>query len=169
MPISYTIGQWTVQSHEVDSISATKNVAVPDVDYVHDFTLASSDATSARLINTSGSGLESTERIGYQKARVDDIYRKVATLKSNQLPSPVGARISVETTEILSATHATTGAELSIPIRIWTCMESSTHNTVTGAALLWALKRHLSHWLGTGTVDEALLIRLFRGDLDPTR
>jgi hypothetical protein len=170
MAINYSVGNWTVASHEVDTISSTKQLALPDLDYAHDFSVVSeSSQDGVRLQNTSGTALESVERLRYSKERVADIYRNFATLKTAQLPSPVGARVLAESAEILTADNSVSGAELEIPIRVWTCIESSTHNAVTGEALLWALKRHIAALFSTGSVDADQLVKLFRGDLDPTK
>jgi hypothetical protein len=77
--------------------------------------------------------------------------------------------VLAESTELLSATNSVSGQELVVPVRVWTVIESSTHNTVTGEALLWALKRHIAQLFGTGEVNENMIVRLFRGDLDPTK
>lgn len=167
MAISYTVGNWSVASHEVDTITNTKNIAVPDLDYQHDFSVVSDSGSETRLVNTSGTTLETVERLRYAKERVNDIYRNLDTLKVSQLPSPVGARVLAESLEVLSASNAVSGADIEFPIRVWTCIESSTHNVVTGAALLWALKRHVAAMFATGAVDETMLTALFRGDLNP--
>jgi gamma-glutamyl phosphate reductase len=168
--MQYTVGNWTIDSHEVDTIAQTKNLAVVDLDYVHDFSV-SPDGTSqdVRLINTSGTALEPVEKLRYAKERVADIYRNASISKVAQLPSPVGTRVLAENQELLSATNSVSGQELTVPIRIWTCIESSTHNVITGDALLWALKRHIGMLLGTGSVSSEQIIKLFRGDLDPTK
>jgi hypothetical protein len=169
MSLNYSVGNWTVASNEVDSISTTKSLALPDLDFSHDFSVVAGTSSESRLLNTSGTSLEPVEKLRYGRERVADIYRTIGTLKANQLPSPVGARVLAESTEILSASNSVSGAELEFPIRVWTCVESSTHNVVTGTALLWALKRHIASMFLTGQVDDEMLIRLFRGDLDPTK
>lgn len=169
MSLNYTVGNWTIVSNEVDTISAPKSLAIPDLDFAHDFSVVTDSASEARLLNTSGTALEPVEKLRYAKEKVNDIYRTVDTLKANQLPSPVGARVLAESTEILSATNSVSGQELNIPIRVWTVVESSTHNTITGQALLWALARHFAAMFGTGEVNSNMLVRLFRGDLDPTK
>lgn len=169
MSLNYTVGNWTVVSNEVDSISTTKSLALPDLDYAHDYSVVTDSSSESRLLNTSGTSLEPVEKLRYGRERVSDIYRTLNTLKANQLPSPVGARVLAESIEILSASNGVSGAELEFPIRIWTCVESSTHNVVTGQALLWALKRHIATLFTTGAVDSDMLVRLFRGDLDPTK
>lgn len=169
MSLSYSVGSWTIVSHEVDTISTPKSLAVPDLDYSHDFSVSSEAANEVRLLNTSGTTLEPVERLRYAREKVSDIYRNTDTLRVNQLPSPIGVRILAENTEILSAANSVSGAELVFPIRVWTCIESSTHNVVTGEALLWALTRHIAQLFTTGAVSQDQLVRLFRGDLDPTR
>lgn len=167
MAMSYTVGNWTVVSHDVDTISDTKNIAVPDLDYQHDFTVKTDSANATILLNTSGTALEPSEQLRYSRERVNDIYRNTQILKANQLPSPSGARILAEDTMRFSATNSVSGAELEAPIRVWTCIESSTHNVITGDALLYALKRHIAQLFQTGAVDADMLIQLFRGDTNP--
>jgi hypothetical protein len=70
---------------------------------------------------------------------------------------------------VISLANSVSGAELEVPIRIWTCVESSTHQAITGAALLWALLRHFSALFDTGSTNDNMLVKLFRGDTDPTR
>lgn len=167
MSLSYTVGNWTVASHEQDTISNTKNIAVADLDYAHDYSLKSDTGSQVSLLNTSGSALEPVERLRYGKERVNDLYRNLDTLKVSQLPSPVGIRLLAEGTYLLSASNSVSGAELTVPIRVWTCIETSTHNTVTTAALEWALKRHISSLFGTGETNGTMLTRMARGDLNP--
>lgn len=167
MSLSYTVGNWTVESHETDSISTTKNIAVADLDYSHDYSLQSDTGSEVRLLNTSGSTLEPVERLRYAKEKVNDIYRNLDTLKASQLPSPVGTRLLAEGIYLLSASNTVSGAELTVPIRVWTCIETSTHNTITSQALEWALKRHVSSVFGTGETNGAMLTRMARGDLNP--
>lgn len=169
MSLSYTVGNWSVASHEVDTITTPKSLSIPDLDFAVDYSVASDKGSDTSITNVTGTALEPVEKLRYAKEKVNDVYRTVDTLKANQLPSPVGARVLAEATEIISATNTVSGAELEIPIRVWTCIESSTHNAVTGAALLWALKRHVAQLFETGSVDESLLVELFRGDLDPTK
>jgi hypothetical protein len=169
MSLNYNVGNWTVVSNEVDTISAPKSLAIPDLDFAHDYSVVTDSASEARLLNTSGTALEPVEKLRYAKETVNDIYRTIGTLKANQLPSPKGARVLAESTELLSATNSVSGQELVVPVRVWTVIESSTHNTVTGEALLWSLKRHIAQLFGTGEVNENMIVRLFRGDLDPTK
>lgn len=168
--LHYTVGNWTVDSGETDSISTTKSLALPDLDYASDFS-SNGEGKDGKtvIINTTGGTLNPIERLRYSKERVNDIYKSYDVLRSNQLPTPVGARVLAESVELIHAANSTSGAELDIPIRVWTCVESSTHNTITGDALLWALKRHIAAMFGTGSVSSEMLIQLFRGDLDPTK
>lgn len=169
MSLNYTVGDWTIVSNETDTISTPKTLSIPDMDFAHDFSVVGESAKEAQLINTSGATLEPVERLKFGRDKVNDIYRSLDVLKPNQLPSPVGIRLLAENTEMLTASNSTTGAELTVPIRVWTCIETSTHNTVTGQALLWALLRHVGTLFKTGTVTDAMLISMARGDLDPTK
>jgi hypothetical protein len=167
--LNYTVGNWTVASHEVDTISATKTVAIPDLDFAHDFSVSAETAKGTDLLNTSGTALEPVERLRYFVDKVADIYRTTDVAAAAKLPSSAGKRISAENTEVLSLANSVSGAELDVPIRIWTCVESSTHQAITGTALLWALLRHFSALFDTGSTSDNMLVKLFRGDTDPTR
>lgn len=165
--LSYTTGNWAVASHEVDTIASPKNVAVVDFDYAHDFSVISATSSEARLMNTSGTSLEPVEKLRYAKERVADIYRNSDVPRSAQLTSPVGTRVLAENIELITAANTVSGEEKVIPIRVWTCIESSTAQMVTGDALWWAITRHIGTLLGTGTTDVTQILNLFRGDLNP--
>lgn len=167
MSMTYTVGNWSVASHDVDTITTPKNVAVPDLDYQHDYSVKTEGSNQTILLSTSGSSLEPSEQLRYSREKVNDIYRNSDILKANQLPSPTGARVLAESIMRWSASNSVSGAELEYPTRVWTVIESSTHNAVTGAALLYALKRHIAQLFQTGVVDEQMLIALFRGDTNP--
>lgn len=167
--LNYTVGNWTVASHEADTISTTKTVAIPDLDFAHDFSVSSETAKGTDLLNTSGTALEPVERLRYFRDKIADIYRTLDIASVAKLPSSAGIRVSAENTEILGLTNSVTGAELDVPIRVWTCIESSTHTAITGAALLWALLRHFSCLFDTGVTSDTMLVKLFRGDTDPTK
>lgn len=169
MQLDYTIGNWTIKSHEVDSISVPKTVSIPDLDYVHDFSVASADPNNVYLINVSGSALIPVERMRYGKERVSDIYRNTDIPRISQFSSPIGARAVFEDINYFTVTNAITGSEQIVPTRLWTCIESIMGNVITGEALLWSLLRHIAQMFPTGAVDDNMLIRIFRGDLDPTR
>lgn len=167
--LNYTVGNWTVASHEVDTISTAKTVAIPDLDFAHDFSVSSESAKGTDLLNTSGTALEPVERLRYFRDKIADVYRQTDINVAAKLPSAAGVRVSAENTEILSLANSVSGAELNVPIRIWTCVESSTHQAITGQALLWALLRHFSALFATGATSDTMLVKLFRGDTDPTK
>lgn len=167
--LNYTVGNWTVASHEVDTISAAKTVAIPDLDFAHDFSVSAETAKGTTLLNTSGSSLTPVEQLRYFKNAVSDVYRQTDIPASSRLPSGAGANVSAETLEILTLNNSVSGAELFAPIRIWTVVESTTHQAITGQALLWALLRHYAALFETGATNDNLLVKLFRGDTDPTR
>lgn len=167
--LSYTIGNWAVASHEVDTIAQPKSISVADLDYAHDFSVVTDTTSESLLLNTSGTSLEPVEKLRYAKERVNNIYRNLDTLKAAQLPSPIGARVLAEDTILLSLTNSVSGEELVAPVRVWTCIESSTASMITGDALLWALLRHVGQLFQSGAADNSMLVSLFRGDLNPTR
>lgn len=167
--LHYTVGDWTVESREVDSISTAKSTSVPDLDYQRDFSVSSQVPGKVELMNVSGTSLEPVERLKYARSVVPNVYRGLDTLDAMKLPSTVGARPFVESLFLFNATNSVTGAQVTIPQRWQTSVESSTMNIVTAQALLWGLCRHMSALMGTGSVDASLLVRLFRGDLDPTK
>jgi hypothetical protein len=167
--LSYTVGDWTVVSREVDTISSAKNISVPDLDYPVDYSVSADTPGKVELMNVSGTTLEPVERLKYACSVVPNIYHGLDTLDSEKLPTPKGKRPFVESLYLLSATNSVNGASVTVPLRYQTSCESSTMNLVTKQALTWGLYRHIAALLDTGSVDATLLVRLFRGDLDPTK
>lgn len=167
--LSYTVGDWTVVSREVDTISTAKNLSIPDLDYPVDFSVSSETPGKVELMNVSGTTLEPVERLKYARSVVPNVYHGLDTLDASKIPSPKGVRPFVESLFLLSATNSATGADYVVPMRFQTSCETTTMNLMTSQALLWGLLRHFAAMFGTGSVDASLLVRLFRGDLDPTK
>jgi hypothetical protein len=167
--LDYTVGNWTVASHEVDTILQPKTVQIPDLDFAHDYSVMSNGATETRLLNASGTSLEPTEKLRYAREHVKDIYRSTDIDGAYRLPSPAGVRVLMEVQTILSVTNSVTGQELLVPVRSWKCLETSVHPAITGQALLWQNCRQDALSYGTNQTNPDMLVKLFRGDLDPTR
>jgi hypothetical protein len=167
--LNYTVGDWTVTSREVDTISNPKTMSVPDLDYERDFSVSSQTPGKVELMNVSGTTLEPVERLKYARSVVPNVYHGLDTLDAMKLPSTSGARPFVESLFLFDASNSATGAQFVVPQRWQTSCESTTMNVITAEALIWGLRRHISALLGTGSVDASLLVRLFRGDLDPTK
>lgn len=167
--LNYTVGDWTVASHEVDTISTPKTVAIPDLDFAHDFSVSAETAKGTTLLNTSGTSLNPVEQLRYFRNPVNDVYRQTQIPAAMQLPIKSGANVSAESLFVLSLANSVSGQELNVPIRLWTVLETIPHQAITDTALAWALARHISAMYETGKVDAALLVKLFRGDTDPTR
>jgi hypothetical protein len=167
--LNYVTGSWTVKSGETDSISTPKTLALPDLDFAHDYSVSSESGKEVRIINTTGGTLNPVEKLRFGRERVADIYRSTDVPAASKLPSSAGIRVLMGSDFDLFLSNSVTGAELVAPIRVWTCMESSTHNAITDEALLWAYARHMAEAFNTGDVTAAQIVQLFRGDLDPTR
>jgi hypothetical protein len=167
--LSYTVGDWTVVSREVDTISTAKNISVPDLDYPVDFSVSSDVPGKVELMNVSGTSLEPVERLKYARSVVPNIYHGLDTLDAEKLAAVKGVRPFIESLFLLSASNSVTGQTVVVPQRWQTSVETTTMNLMTAQALLWGMLRHFSALMGTGSVDASLLVRLFRGDLDPTK
>lgn len=167
--LSYTVGNWSIVSREVDTITVPKSMSVTDLDYAHDYSVAASSAGRSELLNISGSSLEPVERFRYTDITVDNIFHGIDVPDSARLCPKKGRGVLVETIFFLEATNGVSGETLMFPLRFQTKVESITHNVVAKPAIDWALARHIGACLQTGSTDGSLLLAAFRGDTDPTK
>jgi hypothetical protein len=167
--LNYTVGNWTIVSKEVDTISTAKNLAVPDLDYAHDYSVASQAAGRTELLNTSGTGLEPVEKFAYTLGSVDNIFHGLDVPDSAKSCPKKGKAAIVGATFFLEATNSVSGETWSFPLRIQVKVESITHNVVAKQALDWAIARAVAALLQTGSTDASLVLAMFRGDTDPTK
>jgi hypothetical protein len=167
--LNYVVGNWTVVSKEVDTISTAKPLTVVDIDYAHDYSVASQTAGRTDLLNTSGTSLDPVERFVYQNVSVDNIFHGMPVPDSAKNCPKKGRGVIIEHMFLLEATNSVSGETLVFPLRLRTQCETITLNVVTKAALDWALPRHIGGILETGSTDSTLIMDAFRGDTDPTK
>jgi hypothetical protein len=165
--MSYTVGNWTVDSLTTDSISTAKTPSVPDLDYGNDYTVISDEPTEARLANTTGSGLMPAEYLRYGRTNVNDAYAQFDVPMQQQLPNKRGVRTLCEVQYLLKATNSVSGAEYLLPMRGWICLQTPTADMVAPQALKDLLKRTIAAAFGTGEVSGTMAIDVARGDLIP--
>lgn len=165
--MNYTIGNWSVSSLTTDTISATKNVAVTDLDYAHDYAESSSTADEATMSNTTGSSFVTPEKLRYARSTVNDIYAGTDVPTLNRFAAKTGLRTLSEIRFNVQAVNSVSGEEVLLPMKGWICLQLPNASIVTDAAVLYLLKRTISCALNTGAVDASREAEIARGALLP--
>jgi len=163
----YTVGNWTVDQLTADSISDPKSLTLVDLDYAHDYSVASRDAAEVRLANKTGAGITPVEQLRYGRQKVKDVYNQFDVQSGQRMNVTEGVRTLAEVKTLLKATNSVSGQEILIPLRGWICLEVPTADFVTPVALELLLKRTVAASLATGSVNGDLAVAMARGDLDP--
>jgi hypothetical protein len=167
--LNYTVGNWTVVSNEVDTISVPKNLATPDIDWAHDYSVAAQAAGRTELLNISGTTLDPVEKVRITQIKVDNIFHGLDVPDASKLLTRKGSGVILESIFFLEATNGVSGESLVIPYRIQTRHETIPATFITKSAVDWAQARHFGQMLKTGLVDSSLILAAFRGDTDPTK
>jgi hypothetical protein len=164
--MNYTVGDWTVESTMVDSISDPKTLQVDDLSWSSDYS-ASEKANETILINTTGSSIVAPEQIRIGRTRISDIYSNTDVPAPYRSPIKNGYRTVNEVTLFLTATNSVSGEELVIPVKAWLCMQVPVSQLITTDLLAFLRNRVLSATTKTGSVDGSLLLSEMRGDSNP--
>jgi hypothetical protein len=165
--MNYTIGNWTVESVVTDSISATKNVAIADLDFAKDFARSVSSDTEATMVNTTGASVTSPEVLRYARSRVQNVYNGMDIPAINMFANKGGYRTLAEVKFCLKAVNSVSGQEVLLPFKGWTCLVIPDAAPVTEAAVDYALKRTIAAAFDTGSVNGDRITEAVRGALIP--
>lgn len=167
--MSYTVGNWTVESLTTDSISTAKSLSIVDLDYASDFSVTKRGTDITEIANLTSTGLQPAEHIRYGRSRVKDVYDTFSDVPSIQRSNITeGAQTLVELRYLLKATNSVSGEEILLPMKGWLCLRVPVMDLVSTQALTDLLKRTISAAFATGSTDGSLITKVVRGDLDPT-
>lgn len=170
--LNYQVGNWTIVSTEADTISTAKTVSVADLKYATDFSVKSGgNSTDTRIVNTTTDGLVINEEIAYGRQDISDIYKtsRFSCPTVSKIPVIEGSRIRIRVDELLKATNSVTGQECVIPCAAWLNLDLPKSNLANADLVDWLFKRLIASALDTGKTDASLLVKMARGDLDPTK
>lgn len=166
--MSYTVGNWTVESLTTDSISSPKSLSLPDLDYANDYHVVQQRPTEIRLANNTSNGLLPMEVLRYGRQAENNVYAGFDVSAAQQLNVRDGIVLTCEVKYLLKATNTVSGAEALLPMRGWINLKVPTVDLVSTSALTELLNRTCAAALGTGQTDGSLVANMARGDLDPT-
>lgn len=157
----------TISKGYTDTITATKNVAIPDLDYDADFRVKSQDPGSAILANIT-SPLDRTETLTFGYSEIKDVYKDQSIDSAVQPASHKGVQILAKVTDVFSLTDSSDASyRVDLPvsahvvIRVPACEYISTGD-IQGLAM-----RAVAGLFDTGKIDTTRLASLLKGALVP--
>lgn len=165
--MNYTIGNWSVSSLTTDTITTAKNLAVTDLDYVHDYAESGQTSEEATMSNVTGTSFITPEKLRYAKSSVADIYVGTDVPTLNRFAAKSGIRTLAEVRLNIQAVNSVSGEEVLLPMKGWICLQLPNASIVTDAAIEYLLKRTVSCALDTGKVNAAREAEIARGALLP--
>lgn len=93
---NYTIGNWTVSDLITDTVTATKNIVIPDLTYGTDFVKTENTPNEVIISNKTSLDIESPEQIRYAYNIVKDVYKDTDIDVSAQAPLKRGVQVMTE-------------------------------------------------------------------------
>lgn len=165
--MEYTQHNWTVSSNVKDTIQASKNIAVPDLDFVNDFKKSVDEPNEAVITNTTGDTIVSSEHVRFGSTPVKNIYSGGTTDVSAMHQSKAGVQVMVEINENYTATNSVTGQEVDLPCKGRIVLRFPTANCVNEQLVQDLLSRTIAAALATGETDAGRLVQIARGALLP--
>lgn len=168
MSISYATGNWSVKSLYKDTITESKTLSIPDLDYANDFSKIEDEPSEAKIANVSGSELTSPESVRFGVSAVKDIYSNSGVDTSSQLTTRHGVQTLVEVHEVYRATNSVTGQEYDLPCVGRVVLRFPTVSCVTGELVSDLLQRTVAACFSTSSTDIARELELAKSSLIPS-
>jgi hypothetical protein len=178
MAVNYTDGAYTVKSQYNDSsadIAITR--AVPDINWRSDFAVVSENESACKLVNTTGSALETCESVSIRRQDIANMYTRLSLPvdAAARLADKRGVHVDIQIEDLYAATNAQTGEKYMIPVRAWLAVETSIAPIVTKDIvedIVGRLNGCESQWrnaAASGITEVATVVSAMRGDLVPFR
>lgn len=170
--MAITNGNWSVVPNYTDTITSTKNLPLPDLDYAVDYSVRNQKNGETVIINKTGASVAPIEMIRYAQSRVANVYESGLIRDLNIAPSAQsncaeGIKVYSEIATTFKATNTVSGEEITLPFRVSVAAVTPSTDIVPSAAYVQAVIRGLSTMFGTGEVDGTLAKSLARGDTNP--
>lgn len=164
---TYTIGDWTVSDLIADTIAAPKNISVPDLDYLVDYTKVSDEATEASIANTTGPDLLSHESIRFARSEVANVYAGSVSDSALMLPQKKGVQVMAELRNTYRAANSVSGNEYDLPCVARVVLRFPAFTCVTKDLVKDLLMRTIAASFGTGSTTESRIMDMAMGSLLP--
>lgn len=151
-----------------DTISTTKNVAVPDISYSADFRVAS-DVPGEVILTNVTSPLDRSETIRFALSNVKDIYANTPVDAAYMAASHQGLSLVVQVNDTWRyADSATpTAPAVDLPISAHIVIKAPKTSFLTADNYLSIVTRAVGLMFNTGSVTSARLMQMLKGALDP--
>lgn len=170
--MSYTNGNWTIESPYNDSISTPKSLSIPDIAWASDFSVGGNKTLqgekSSVLTNTTGGDLLSQETVELALTRQNNVYVNTSIPTGLSAGVRSGRKLAVKDTVIYTATNSVSGDEILFPMTAWHVFVVPDLNLVPESLFSDFVARQTALLYPTGGTGIALMKNLLRGDTNPT-
>lgn len=159
---------YSINPGYTDSISATKNVAIPDLSYVADFAVTTDTAKEVILSNTT-SPLDRVETIRFAAGDIKDIYSGTGIDSAYQAPSHKGVSVVAQVSDVWRYSDAADPSlpVIDLPLEAHLVLRVPKTSYITADQFLGVTKRAFSLLFDTGSVTSSRLFEILKGALDP--
>lgn len=165
--LNYTTGHWTVKSQVTDTIATAKTLSISDLDYAHDYARTEDEPDEAKVANITSATLKPAEVLRFARTDIKNVYANSDVPSTSQVEAKGGVRTLVEADVQLSAVNSVSGAELTVPVRAWVCVQVPTASFVSSAVMEYTLGRALAGLFSTGSTSISREEDILRGSLLP--
>lgn len=151
-----------------DTITTTKNVAIPDLDYAVDFRV-STDVPGEVILTNVTSPLDRGETIRFALTNVKDIYTNSGVDPAYQAASHQGVSLVCQVIDTwrYADAAAPTAQAIDLPISAHLVIKAPKTSFLAASDYLSIAQRMFSLLFGTGVVTSDRLMMLLKGALDP--
>lgn len=157
----------TISKGYADTITATKNVAIPDLSYAVDFCKRTDDPGLAILANVT-SPLDRTETVQIGYSEVKDVYKDQGIDPSVQAASHKGVQIMVKVSDVFSLTDSVDATyRVDLPVSAHVVIRVPACEYINASDIQSLAMRAVSGLFDTGAITTARLSNILKGALVP--
>lgn len=157
----------TISKGYTDTVTVTKNLALPDLSYGADFRVKSQDPGSAVLANIT-SPLDRTETLAFGYSEIKDVYKDQGIDPAVQAASHKGVQIMAKVNDVFSLTDSVDASyRVDLPVSAHVVIRVPACEYISASDIQALAARAVSGLFDTGSTGTTRLASVLKGALVP--
>lgn len=155
-------------SYGYTAAAATKNIAVPDIDFETQFTVDTFEPTKVGITNLT-SPTDQADHLTFQYMSIADVYKGSSIDPSVYSPNRKGISVATVLKDVMRVTDSGDPSyQMDLPIKVSLSVVLPQNPYLNASAVDTAIKRCFAAWYPKGAVTTARIDALIRGSMKPS-
>lgn len=157
----------TLNKGFTDSVTSTKNVAIPSLSWATDFKTKTDDPNEVIITNVT-CPLDRPETVRFGYTEINDVYKNTSIDSSVYAPTKRGIQLLAQINDVYSVTDTVDATyRVDLPVQAHIVIKVPANENITADVVNALIARSVSTFYATSTVTSEKIAAMIRGSLRP--